>query len=310
MMPYRFIDIFAGIGGFRLALQKKGMKCVFSSEIDKRAKEVYEENFKESPAGDIREINEKDIPPHDILCAGFPCQSFSISGRHGGLKDTRGQLFYEIVRIARYHRPLILLLENVKNILTINSGKTIKTIEKKLKGIGYITKYFSLNSSLFGIPQKRERIYFTCVRNDINIPNELKRPPRPTMRKIYLKDILDKSVDSSLFINRDDIVMKGDLPMKELCPIRIGHLNKGGQGERIYSTNGHAITLSANGGGIGARTGLYYANGGIRKLSIDECKRLMGFPLTHQVSSGYHGYKQLGNAVIPKMISKIYDHTL
>lgn len=130
---YKFIDLFCGIGGFRIALEEKGMECVFSSDIDKDVQETYKRNFGEKPMGDISEISERKIPKHDILCAGFPCQPFSISGKQNGLHDINGKLFYEIIRIAQYHKPLILLLENVKNIMNNKNayiGKNIETIFK------------------------------------------------------------------------------------------------------------------------------------------------------------------------------------
>ena len=303
-----FIDLFAGIGGFRIALQRKGMKCVFSSEIDSHARKVYERNFNDIPSGDITEISEKDIPAHDILCAGFPCQAFSISGNSKGLSDPRGRLFYEIVRVARFHRPYVLILENVKNIITINNGNVIKTIEHKLNEIGYNVEYKHLNASFYGVPQKRERVYFICTRRDLEAPNKLSFDKvKETNKKIYLKDILEDEVDSNLIINRKDIFI--DKSEKELAlkPIRIGYVNKGGQGERIYSPNGHAITLSATGGGVGSKTGLYYINNKIRRLSLNECKEIMNFDKNHIVSAGHQGYKQLGNAVIPSMIEKVYD---
>jgi DNA (cytosine-5)-methyltransferase 1 len=136
---YKFIDLFCGIGGFRLALEKRGLECVFSSDIDGYAQEAYKKNFGEIPAN--------KIPKHDILCAGFPCQPFSISGKMGGVKDPRGRLFYEIHRIVKYHKPSILLLENVKNILTIANGNVIKKIEKRLNEIGYNLYKHILNAS-------------------------------------------------------------------------------------------------------------------------------------------------------------------
>ena len=304
----KFIDLFSGFGGFRIALEKKGMECVFSSDIDDKVQEVYKKNFGEKPVGDITEVSERKIPKHDILCAGFPCQSFSISGGMGGLNDRRGKLFYEIVRIAQYHQPHILLLENVKNILTVDDGKVIQTIETKLDEIGYRLYKHILNSSHFGIPQSRERVYFVGLRKDVRSKSKLTyKPPPPTDKKIYLEDILEKDVDKALFIDRDDMVIDFEDKKHELRPIRIGHVNKGGQGERIYSAKGHAITLSAYGGGVGARTGLYLVEESVRRLSIVECKTLMGFPRTHYVSEGLQGYQQLGNAVIPAMVSHVYD---
>lgn len=305
---YTFIDLFAGIGGFRTALEQRGMKCVFSSEIDEKAKESYFKNFGETPYGDITEIPEKKIPPHDILCAGFPCQSFSISGDARGFDDDRGRLFYEIVRIAQYHQPHVLLLENVKNILTIDNGNVIKTIENKLDEIGYTLSKHVLNASYFGIPQSRERVYFVGLRKHGRTKEKLVyKPPKANYKKIYLEDVLENNVDDSLYIDRNDMVIDFDPKERSLEPIRVGHVNKGGQGERIYSDKGHSITLSAFGGGVGARTGLYLVNDKVRRLSIDECKKLMGFPINHYVSLGLQGYQQLGNAVIPSMIGYVYD---
>jgi len=305
---YKFVDLFCGIGGFRVALERQGMACVFSSDNDVRVQEAYYQNFGDKPYGDITDMHEKKIPKHDILCAGFPCQSFSISGNKMGIKDKRGRLFYEIIRIAQYHQPYVLLLENVKNILTIDNGKVIKTIETKLNEIGYNVHIHVLNASHFGVPQSRERAYFVCLRRDIEAGINLKyKPPKESFKKVYLENMLEKSVDKKLFIDRDDIKIEREITEHALRPIRIGMVNKGGQGERIYSIKGHSVTLSAYGGGVGARTGLYLTSNGIRKLSITECKALMGFPQDHIVSDGVQGFQQLGNAVIPEMITHVYE---
>ncbi len=302
----KFIDLFAGIGGFHVALKDKGLQCVFASEIDKAASKAYEFNFKHKPVGDICEIDNESIPSHDILCAGFPCQPFSISGKRGGLNDDRGRLFYEIVRIAKFHKPSVLLLENVKTILTIDGGNVQREIYKKLNDIGYRVKHIVLNASEFGIPQSRQRAYFVAVNKNSPLYFE---PPKPNYIKRFLSDIMisnDKCQE--LIVERNDIVIEKSLKQnKRLKPIRIGYLNKGGQGERIYSTQGHAITLSANGGGVGNRTGLYYVDGKVRRLHIDEAKQVMGFGKKHQVGSGLSGYRQLGNAVIPEMIGHVFD---
>ncbi|MDN5248210.1 MAG: DNA cytosine methyltransferase [Wolbachia endosymbiont of Tyrophagus putrescentiae] len=299
----KFIDLFCGIGGFRVALEREGMECVFSCDIDEDVCEAYYQNFKDRPRGDITKIKAKEIPDHDILCAGFPCQPFSIAGKRKGMREVNnGRLFYEIIRIAEAKGPVIMLLENVKNILSIDNGNVIKTLEAKLNEIGYKVEKHVLNASYFGIPQARERVYFVCLRKDAQ---ELKyEPPKETNERIYLENILNENPPENLFINREDILIEKELPKeRQLKPIRVGIVNKGGQGERIYSPLGHAITLSAYGGGIGARTGLYYINGRVRRLSIEECKRLMGFGSDHFVSKGY---QQLGNAVIPQMISNVY----
>lgn len=305
---YKFIDLFCGIGGFRKALESKNLECVFSSDIDKDVQETYRRNFGDKPYGDITEIPENKIPKHDILCAGFPCQSFSISVKRLGIEDNNGKLFYEIIRIAQYHKPYILLLENVKNILNIDNGSVIKTIDQKLDEIGYKVYRHILNASLFGIPQARERVYFVCLRKDFSSKYTVKyEKPKESYKNIFLDDILEKDVDKNLYIDRTDIVLNTITVKKQLKPIRIGQVNKGGQGERIYSPDGHSITLSAFGGGVGARTGLYYINDRIRRLSINECKSLMGFPRDYYVADGLKGYRQLGNAVIPQIIANIYD---
>ncbi|MCL2096281.1 MAG: DNA cytosine methyltransferase [Oscillospiraceae bacterium] len=312
MNGIKFIDLFCGIGGFRVALEKRRLECVFSSDIDLYARESYKLNFGEMPSGDITEIPEKKIPKHDILCGGFPCQSFSISGKQGGISDPRGRLFYEILRIAQYHKPCILILENVKNILSINGGLVVKTIEAKLNEIGYDLHKHTLNSSYFGVPQARERVYFVALRKDMRTsgsPGLDYAPPRENRADIFLKDVLEEEVDDDFIIRRDDInIVKNEENIEyKLKPIRVGTVNKGGQGERIYSPKGHAVTQSAYGGGIGARTGLYNTRQGVRRLTVNECKRVMGFDVSHIVSGGIQGYQQLGNAVVPDMVGYVYD---
>lgn len=302
---YTFIDLFCGIGGFRLALEKKGMQCVFSSDIDKIAQQKYHLNFGETPSGDITKIHEKKIPKHDVLCAGFPCQSFSICGSRSGFSDNRGQLFFDIVRIAKYHKPAVLLLENVKNILSIDNGEVIKRIKNELSLIGYDVHIDLLNASHFGVPQSRERVYFVCLRRGSGL---LYRSPLETREDIYLEDVLESSVDVSLFVDDDWCrVLNDDSVPYLLKSIRIGAIGNGGQAERIYSVKGHSVCLQANGGGRGAKTGLYFVGNGIRKLSLNEAKAVMGFPQNHKISNGGLGYKQLGNAVVPRMISIVFD---
>lgn len=305
----RFIDLFAGIGGFRVALEKRGLECVFSSEINKYSRMCYEQNFNETISGDIKDVKTEDIPIHDILCAGFPCQSFSINGYQKGFKDSRGQLFFEIIRIAEYHKPSVLLLENVKNLLSIDNGKTIREIITRLEDIGYSVHYFLLNSSYFGVPQRRERVYFVCLRKESGLFYDWLNL-RPAYEKVYLKDILDENPDESLFSKRSDFTYdkQGEFVPK-LGLIRIGFVGKGNQGERIYHPNGHARTLiSGNGGGISSRTELYNIDGKVRVLSINECKRIMGFDDNHITHKDYKGYQQLGNAVIPKMVLTVFDN--
>lgn len=153
-----FIDLFAGIGGIRIPFDEMCHKCVFSSEWDKHAQEMYEANFGERPKGDITKIPSEEIPEHDILLAGFPCQPFSIIGNGKGFADTRGTLFFEIERILRDKQPTAFLLENVKQLTSHDNGRTFKVILSKLEGLGYYTHWKVLNALDYGLPQKRERI--------------------------------------------------------------------------------------------------------------------------------------------------------
>lgn len=166
---FRFIDLFSGIGGFHIAMKQLGGECVFASEIDSHARDVYTNNFGLVPEGDITKINEKDIPAHDMLCAGFPCQSFSKAGNREGINDPRGTLFFDIVRIAAYHKPEYLLLENVRNLASHDKGNTWKVIKFNLEKIGYNCPDFPIIFSphYLGIPQFRERVFILCKRKDL-----------------------------------------------------------------------------------------------------------------------------------------------
>jgi DNA (cytosine-5)-methyltransferase 1 len=305
-----FIDLFCGIGGFRTALDSFGLKCVFSCDVDKYAQKVYSVNFDETPAGDITKIKEKDIPKHDVLCAGFPCQAFSISGKQLGFKDTRGTLFSDIARITAYHKPKIVFLENVKNLVRHDNGRTLATILKVLEQLGYDVYYEVLNSSYFGIPQSRERVYIVGFRKNLKI-NSFEFP-KPTFNKVYLKDVLETDVNENEFaINRKDIVLWEKVVKSSLKPIQIGIINKGGQGERIYSVYGHAITLSAYGGGVASKTGAYLVDGVIRKLSPRECARLQGFPDTFKIPvSKSQAYRLFGNSIPIPVLKAVMNEIL
>ncbi len=302
---YRFIDLFAGIGGFHYALKSFGAECVFASEIDKKASETYELNHRLKPFGDITQIKEQDIPKHDILCGGFPCQAFSISGKQKGFEDTRGTLFFDIARIINHHKPKIVLLENVKNFVRHDKGNTLNIVVKTLEDMNYTVYYEVLNTSNFGLPQNRERIYIVAFNNlEFSIP-KFYFPKKNLISS--LENILEKEPNDGKIIYREDVVFyKQYQPVKNIFgqidlpnkPIQIGKVNKGGQGERIYHSLGHSITLSAYGGGVGSKTGLYKIGEKIRKLSPRECARLQGFPEDFIFpKSTSQAHKQFGNSV-------------
>lgn len=311
-----FIDLFAGIGGFRVALESYGLRCVYSSEWDKYAQKTYQANFGEVPDGDITIVDEKKIPKHNIICGGFPCQAFSISGKRRGFEDTRGTLFFDVVRIAKLHKPEALFLENVKNFAKHDNGKTLETVENTLNDLGYDVYYKVLNASHFGAPTTRERIYFFCFRKDLGVKKF--NFPKPDTRPVTLKDYLESDKKTAKYeIKRNDIKIKdiqvnkdtsGHYPQK---PIRIGTINNGGQGERIYSPLGHAITLSAYGGGAASKTGAYLVNGVIRRLSPRECARVMGFGDKFIIPvPDTQAYKQFGNSVVVDVLKSIFGEVI
>ena len=313
----RFIDLFAGIGGFHIAMDSFGAKCVFASEIDKYAAETYTHNHLNDNVsilhGDITKIEAKDIPEHDIVCAGFPCQPFSISGKQKGFEDSRGTLFFDVMRIVEYHKPMIVLLENVANLRKHNEGETITHMKNMLIESGYDVYIEVLNASEFEVPQARKRVYFVAFRSDLDV-TDFKFPNGKVNSIVRLEDILEneESVDEKYYIVRDDVIFKDQAVITALEeskinePIRIGTINKGGQGDRIYSIKGHAITLSAQGGGAGAKTGAYLVNGRIRKLTPKECLKAQGFPEWFEFTvSDAQAYKQLGNSVAIPVLKHI-----
>lgn len=301
----KFIDLFAGIGGFRIVLETFGAQCVFSSEYDKYAQITYEANFGEIPSGDIRLIDAHDIAEHDILCAGFPCQTFSISGKQEGFEDSRGTLFFEIARIVQHHRPKILFLENVANLKHHSDGETMARMVEILENMDYKVFHEVLNASNYGVPQARKRVYILAFRDDLCV-NDFKFP-HPSNVDVALEDILLSDDETSKYIiTRQDIIFKDVAITKRANkPIRIGTINKGGQGDRIYSPKGHAITLSAYGGGAGAKTGAYLINGVVRKLAPKECLAVQGFQSDYIMPvSDSQAWKQCGNSVaVPVLIS-------
>lgn len=312
-----FIDLFAGIGAFRLALESYGAQCVFSSEWDKYAQETYAANFGDTPAGDITKIRAEDIPPHDILCAGFPCQPFSISGSQKGFEDTRGTLFFDIVRIIRHRKPSIVLLENVKNFATHDNGNTLRVVVETLEAQGYVVFKKVINAATMGCPTARERIYFVCFKKGLRI-HDFTWPAEFPLEH-HLEDYLLPDAETTKYVvNRNDVIWcdacqideDDDGPIEEekysADPIRLGIVNKGCQGERIYSPKGVAITLSAYGGGAGAKTGLYWINGRIRKLAPRECARVMGFPDSYKIhQNNIQAYKQFGNSIVVDVLQHI-----
>lgn len=304
---YTFIDLFAGLGGFRIALESLGAKCVYSNEWDASVQKVYAENFGDTPEGDITQVDENTIPDHDILCAGFPCQAFSISGKQRGFEDSRGTLFFDVARIVKAKRPKVVFMENVKNFVTHDDGKTLEVVKGTMEELGYTFYQKVLNAVDYGVPQKRERIYMVCFRNDLDV-NDFKYP-KPFELTHHVEDFLldDEEMLKDLYVERPDTYYNGvEDNQYSNKSIRLGIVNKGGQGERIYSTKGIAVTLSAYGGGVFAKTGGYLINGRTRKLHPRECARIMGYPDSYKIcKSANQAYKQFGNSVVIDVLQLI-----
>lgn len=306
----KVIDLFAGIGGFHLAFKSFGADIIYASEWDKATADIYYKNFGIMPTGDITKIETKDIPEHDILCAGFPCQAFSISGNQRGFDDSRGTLFFEVARIVKEKKPRVVFMENVKNFATHNNGQTLEVVKKTMEELGYSFFYDVLNAADFGVPQSRKRIYMLAFRNDLGV-DEFNFPKSIPLNKIVKDILLPEEFTHKYEIVRNDVMMKKFIEKKSTQPIRLGIVNKGGQGERIYSVFGTAITLSAYGGGVGAKTGIYLVDDKLRRLAPRECARLTGFPDNFVISSNDNmAYKQFGNSVVVDVLQYIIEEMI
>lgn len=323
MAKYRSIDLFAGIGGIRLGFDNafgNDIETVFVSEWDEPAQKTYKANFQDDfeIAGDITEINEKDIPAFDICLAGFPCQAFSMAGKHGGFEDDyhgrcRGTLFLDVVRICDYHRPKVIFCENVKGLTIHDKGKTFKIIKEAFEQIGYTVYSQILNSKDFGVPQNRERIYLVCFRNDI-APKKFVFP-EGTNSNVCIRDIMDEAPVSPKYY-------LSDVYVDTLRKHRARHEAAGhGFGYEIRDLDGIAGTIVC--GGMGRERNLIidsrehsmvpvtHIKGeinkeDIRKMTPREWARLQGFPDTYKlVLSDTHLYKQFGNSVTVNVIEAI-----
>ena len=308
-VKFTFIDLFAGIGGFRSALEEIGGKCVFSSEWNKFSRTTYAANYGDEPEGDITNIDERTIPDHDILSAGFPCQPFSIAGvskknslgrPHGFLDELQGNLFFNIAKILKEKRPKAFILENVKNLVTHDKKKTFKVIRETLTAeLGYRI-FWKVVDAAYYVPQHRERIIIVGFRGDI-FPDPDFRFPEPVRRNIKVKDILDPSVPDKYTIS--------DHLWQYLQEYAEKHRKKGnGFGYGLVDPEKDAITrtLSARYYKDGAEILIKQSGKNPRRLTPEECRRLMGFPEGFIIPvSDNQAYRQFGNAVVPAVIRDV-----
>ncbi len=297
MQEFKFIDLFAGIGGMRLAFEKAGGMCVFSSEWDKHSQKTYQANFGEIPHGDITQILEDEIPRFDVLLAGFPCQPFSSIGlRQGFDHPTQGTLFHDVVRIMRHHRNRAFLLENVAGLTTHDGGRTLEVIGDALTGLGYKFDYKVLDAADFGVPQHRERIYIVGYRTrkgsggrvSLNWPqgNKGHKPIGKYVEKDVRGHSISKHLQKVYIYKKDDgrpqiIDSDSDFPVK---------------------------TLVASYHKIQRLTGTFVRDGetGLRLLTANECKAIMGFPKDFKIPvSRTQMYRQMGNSVAVPVIKEL-----
>ena len=305
-MKITFIDLFCGIGGFRLALESLGAKCVFSCDTDRQARKTYQANFGEEPEGDITTIAADSIPDFNILCGGFPCQPFSIAGKQRGFKDTRGTLFFEIARIIKAKQPEVVFLENVPNLARHDNGNTLRVILDTLDGLGYNVHYQVLNAAYYGVPQIRKRIYFVCFRKDLQVDFSF---PKPTFEDVAVEDYLEENVDEKYYLDINSITFyKPDTDVRQLDTYRMGYIGSISQGRRVYGVKGCAPTFVVSARGPAGSTEAYYINGRVRRLTPYESKRIMGFPddFIFPVKEE-RIYQQLGNSVAVPVVRMIAE---
>ncbi|MCL2052547.1 MAG: DNA (cytosine-5-)-methyltransferase [Lachnospiraceae bacterium] len=314
----KFIDLFCGIGGIRLGMERAGFECVFSCDINSECRKTYLANFDEYPLGDIKDISEKIIPSYDVLCAGFPCQPFSASGRQKGFDDDRGTLFFDICRIIKETQPKVVLLENVKNLIYHDGKRTLSIILERLKELGYTPEWRLLNAVDFGMPQNRERIIIVASKSKCFDFNMVK-----TQKRTVLADFIDERGNFEFLGVDEYTLIENPITQKKSGLCFVGYRNKNirkagvrpgtlhlsrvhRQTNRIHSVTGSIPTLTSQ-----ETSGRYFImllDKRVRKLSLDECFRIMGFPRNFKrLSAHTEQYKQMGNSVCVPMITAVAD---
>jgi DNA (cytosine-5)-methyltransferase 1 len=298
-MTFTFIDLFAGIGGMRIAFEKVGGECVFSSEWDKFAQQTYAANFGDTPHGDITQVELTEVPRHDILIGGFPCQPFSHAGLKRGFEDTRGTLFFDVARIIDHRKPSMVLLENVKGFTTHDKGRTMAVVKETLEELGYNVFHRVLNAKDFGVPQNRERVFIVAI-NKKKMGSIGFEYPTPKKVETKLGDILDAKVDEKYTIS-NKLWAGHKRRLKE-------HRAKGnGFGYSLFNTKSpYTSTISARYYKDGSEILIEQKDANPRKLTPREAARLQGFPEKFKIPvSDNQAYKQFGNSVAVPVIHAI-----
>lgn len=283
----KFIDLFSGIGGFRIAFEDAGFKCVFSSEIENHARETYNIHFGEYPSGDITKIDPVDIPDFDVLCGGFPCQPFTMAGSRDGFTCDNGLLVYSAIKILKEKQPKAFLLENVPGLLSIDHGKSFAAIIKELSNVGYNVSYKVLNAKNFNLPQHRNRLFIVGMKNGtFNFPNTLKE-------KTLFKDIVRKNTESQYIPNKTPSVKK----MLKKWKI----INDADYCQTVITSH-----CSFYNPGV-IRTD----NGWIRYMTVRECLLAQGLPENYELDGNLSAqYKQIGNSIPINVVREIAKEIL
>lgn len=301
------VSLFSGCGGMDLGFIKAGFNIIYANDIDKYAVKSYKHNINSHIVeADITDINEQEIPPHDVLIGGFPCQPFSMMGSQHGLDDVRGTLFYDIARIMDYHRPKIAVLENVRTLTSHDGGRTIKIIRDTFQNLGYRTEIHHMNSVDFGVPQTRNRVFIVCIRNDLNV---VFTPPQPIKLTKNLRSILQKNVDQKYYLSHrilPTILSHGsgnyysrseiDLEIARPLTATMAKMHRANQDNYVTDPSDKALEAGKT---------------QIRRLTPRECARLQGFPDDYEIIvSDTQAYKQFGNAVTVNVAESIAHQVL
>lgn len=313
-MLFTFIDLFSGIGGFRIALESLGGVCVFSSDIDENARRTYEHAFSDVPAGDITLQETKDAVPYgvDVICAGFPCQSFSVAGKQKGFKDERGTLFFDVLDVIKAKCPRAFILENVKNIVTHDGGRTMATIVASLEQAGYLVRYEVLDALEYAnVPQHRERVFIVGFRKYLwSLVPSFSFPEPIPLTKRFQDCIQYGSEDRKLFYSQKNFKHYDTLISTVTDPDRVYQYRRHYMRE---NKSGVCPTLTANMGTGGHNVPIIIDNGRIRKLSPRECLNFQGFPDWFEFPEKipYNArYKQSGNTVVVPLVRRVAERVI
>ncbi len=314
----KFIDLFCGLGAFHYAFhslqtEDTKYKCVFACDINEKVRNIYRENYGITPDGDINEIDIEKIPDFDILCGGLPCQPFSIAGNKKGFDDkVKGSLFFSILKIIDKKNPNTVVLENVKNLLTINGGETFNVINTELLNRGYFVSYKVIDSKYYGSPQSRQRLFV--------IASKIKKyefPAEPSSTITPVSSIIDFSETKFLnYENKYELEKCKETVIRKNCKMLYKMIHKiskngGRQGERVYSIDSCGPTICASSGGPGAKTGLYYIDEKVRRLNVIESLKMFGFSESYKWNTIVKNEDMLfylGNCIVVNVVKALLSN--